>query len=74
MTSESMKDMISKQGALLKFQHHFNFLANDGNSAACVSDNILEVHGQLATPVDVDCMENKEVPSGKLSEDTIREE
>ena len=74
MTSESMKDMISKQGALLKFQHHFDLLANDGNSATSVSDKILEGCGKLPPPVDVNCIENKEVPSGKLSKETIREE
>ena len=68
-----MKDMISKQGALLKFQHHFDLLANDGNSATSVSDKISEGCGKLLTPVDVDCIENK-VASGKLSKETIREE
>lgn len=65
--------MIIKQGALLKFQHHFNLVVNSGSSASSLTDKSIE-GDQDTTCMEVDCVNSRKIPSGKLSEDTIREQ
>lgn len=63
MNDETMQNMINKQGALLKFKHHFNLLVKDRDLEPIHVEDEEEKEGK-----------EKNAESGRLSLETIKEE